>query len=267
MIIDATESRLLVISDLHIGNPCRRGGQALLDFLDVVAQEGYSLVINGDVFDVAQSSFQKIACDVPSVLAAMRRIRKAGGNVYYVIGNHDIVLEHVLQDWDFAILSPFLNVVSGDKRIRIEHGHLYDPFFVQFPRAYEFATHLAGGILSVLPQAFEWWKAFENWAYADRRSEPGHEQLAGASADFPKAAREILSRGFDAVVFGHTHHPGVLDLPPHGTYFNSGSWLFAPHYVDINQGTVTLRKWDGRFNRTPESPESGASATPGAAVA
>ena len=24
-------------------------------------------------------------------------------------------------------MSPFLNVVSGDARIRIEHGHLYDP--------------------------------------------------------------------------------------------------------------------------------------------
>ena len=32
-------------------------------------------------------------------------------------------------------LSPFLHLASGATRIRIEHGHVYDPFFSRYPEA------------------------------------------------------------------------------------------------------------------------------------
>ncbi|MEO6628450.1 MAG: hypothetical protein ABIP03_07750, partial [Aquihabitans sp.] len=57
-----------------------------------------------------------------------------------------------------------------------------------------------------------------------------------------EAAEMLLARGFDAVVFGHTHHAEVADLPS-GTYLNSGNWLHGHTYVDIDHGDVSLKVW------------------------
>ena len=52
------------------------------------------------------------------------------------MGNHDIALEHFLTDVGRMRVVPFLSVTSGDKRIRVEHGHMYDDMFLRFPRMY-----------------------------------------------------------------------------------------------------------------------------------
>jgi UDP-2,3-diacylglucosamine pyrophosphatase LpxH len=57
-----------------------------------------------------------------------------------------------------------------------------------------------------------------------------------------RAAEMLLDRGFDAVVFGHTHYPELVDLPS-GTYANCGTWMDEGSYVEIDAGHVALRAW------------------------
>ncbi len=85
-----------------------------------------------------QTSFPRLAGDTLPVMAGLRRLLNADLRVYYVVGNHDMVLEHFLSDLVFSQISPFLNVCSGDRRIRVEHGHIYDPWFS--PRARELSV-------------------------------------------------------------------------------------------------------------------------------
>ncbi len=237
MITDVREDKLLVVSDLHIGNPFCETKRSLLDFFDWVATTDYSICINGDGLEVAQTKFSKLAVEIPDVLSYLRKLRKAGRNVYFVIGNHDILLEHLLHDWDFAVLSPFLNVTSGEKRIRIEHGHIYDPMFMFRPRTYALLTKLAGFVLDAYPRAYKAWVAYERMRYAGKES-----AITGEPEAFGIAAREILARGFDTVVFGHTHQPGYREYDGQ-TYVNSGSWMLAPTYVKIDNGEVSLENW------------------------
>src|SRR5690606_22534129 len=110
------------------------------------------ICINGDGLEIAQASFSKIAFDVPELFRALSDIRKQGREIYYVTGNHDIALEHFLEDWGMMKVSPFLNVDSNGTRIRIEHGHIYDPFFVKHPILYEVGTRFAGLFLKIHPQ-------------------------------------------------------------------------------------------------------------------
>jgi UDP-2,3-diacylglucosamine pyrophosphatase LpxH len=249
MITDVTEDKMLVVSDLHIGNPFCETKRSLLDFFDWVATTDYSLCINGDGLEVAQTKFLKLAVEIPDVLTYLRKLRRSGRGVYFVIGNHDIVLEHLLQDWDFAILSPFLNVASGDKRIRIEHGHIYDPMFVSRPRLYAFLTKAAGLVLDVCPSAYRAWMSWEKMRYGGKDS-----AITGEPEAFGAAAREILDRGFDAVVFGHTHQAGMRQYGEQ-CYVNSGSWMLAPNYVKIDHGKVSLESWEPVRERTILPPE------------
>ena len=130
----ATEERMFVVSDLHLGNPGSTARGRLVGFLDHALRQPALLCINGDGFDLVQTSFPRLAGDTLPVMAGLRRLLDADLRVYYVVGNHDMVLEHFLSDLVFSQISPFLNVCSGDRRIRVEHGHIYDPWFSPRPR-------------------------------------------------------------------------------------------------------------------------------------
>jgi UDP-2,3-diacylglucosamine pyrophosphatase LpxH len=53
-------------------------------------------------------------------------------------------------------------------------------------------------------------------------------------------AEMLLQRGFDAVVFGHTHHAESVELMPGKHYLNSGNWMHGGTYVQITNGAVSL---------------------------
>lgn len=240
MITSICAEKLVVISDLHLGNPFSEAKKRVLSFLKWAVHQGYDVCINGDGLDIAQSSFSKIAFDVPELFRILSRIRSQGRQVYYVTGNHDIALEHFLEDWGAMTVCPFLNVDSNGTRIRIEHGHIYDPFFVKHPVLYEKLTHFAGILLQVQPQIYRLWISFERWKSRMRAKKTG---ILGEHPSFNEAATELSRRGFDVVVFGHTHHPGFHQLETGSLYLNPGSWMLSTHYVLIENGKVSLKEW------------------------
>lgn len=255
MITDIRADKLLVVSDLHLGNPFSKAKRPMVDFLRWAADNGYDVAINGDGFEIAQVSFTKIAKDVPEVFHALKTFTASGRNLYYVIGNHDIVLENFLNDWGGFKMAPFLNVKSGNKRIRVEHGHLYDPSFVNNPDLYEFLTWAAGLVLDIHPGFYKLWIAFEKfksrylWGKKDLKSIQETLEgkplsyIPGEHPAFRDAAVELTSRGFDCVVFGHTHHAGYIHLENGGRYFNSGSWLMKTPMIHILDGFPSVMQW------------------------
>lgn len=235
------EARMLIISDLHVGSPYSEAVQSLGAFLEYARKERFNLCINGDGFEILQSSFASLAHDSVELFGRIKRFIGDGLRVYYVVGNHDIVFEQFLTGWSQLAISPFLNVTSGDLRVRIEHGHLYDPAFVRSPKLYEVLTRLATPILRVYPDVyklFSAWEVFVGWLRAIGKKDK-------ISADvYAEAASMLARRGFDYVVFGHTHRAKEVSLGSHGTYINSGGWVRGGTYVEISGGAVALKKWD-----------------------
>ena len=45
-----------------------------------------------------QTSFSRLAADAIPVLNRLKALKAEGRNIYYVVGNHDIVLEHFLEE-------------------------------------------------------------------------------------------------------------------------------------------------------------------------
>ncbi len=238
MIVEVKLERALVVSDLHIGNPFSQASQSLGRFLEYAEKNGYDVIVNGDGLEILQTSFANLANDTVRVLRRIEGILARGLKVYYVVGNHDIVLEHYLESWSEIHISPFLNVASGARRIRVEHGHLYDPFFVNHPRLYDALTRAAGPLLHIYPDIYRLWSAYER--YKDRRADASPEKRPSV---YHEAAEMLLRRGFDTVVFGHTHRAESVELNPGKWYVNSGNWMHGGTYVEIDRGQVTLRRW------------------------
>ena len=211
-----------------------------MEFLIRSRQRGYSVCINGDGFELMQTSVPRLARDLPEVVTQLRRFAHCNLRVYYVVGNHDLLFEHFLADWGGIIFAPFLNLRSGNARIRIEHGFLYDPFFVNRPDLYETLVRLGGYLLKISPRLYRARMAYER---LKTRLNPDHRGIAGEPPQFADAARAILQRGFDGVIFGHTHHRGMLEFEEGQFYVNTGSWMLRPNYAEIDHGKVTLREW------------------------
>ena len=240
MITNLNSEKMIIISDLHLGNPFSQTTSLAMKFIKWAADQNYDICINGDGLEMAQTSHGKIITEMPEVIRTIKSINKAHHSIYYIVGNHDMSLENFLEDWGYFKVSPFLNVTSGNLRIRIEHGHLYDPFYVKHPRLYQTLTHLGGFLLKISPSFYKLWIDFEKWRARAREKKTG---ILGEPPEFAEAAQEISRRGFDCVVFGHTHHPGEVQLEDNKRYLNPGSWLLSCHYIEINQGKVELKCW------------------------
>jgi UDP-2,3-diacylglucosamine pyrophosphatase LpxH len=254
MITNIHEPRLLVTSDTHIGNHFCHARPGLIQLLNYAQANKYNVCINGDGIDVLQTSVKKMSIETAALLREFRRIA-AEITIYYTVGNHDIVLEHCLGDWGGLHFVPFLNVTSGNKRIRIEHGHLYDPFLMKHPELQPALTRFIGFCARLHPWLYTLDEPFKRlrYRYVNRLLRI-NQRPTGRSADwrddenpsFLEAAEELAQRGFDFVIFGHTHHAGVVPLNGNrASYVNPGSWFQEPHYIVINDGDVSLKPWRG----------------------
>jgi len=246
------EERLLVVSDIHLGNPLYRRRHRFVDFLRFARQNGYPVCINGDGVDIVQNSIARLRHDLRGCNREFAQFAARGLPIYYTVGNHDIVLEQFLDDWGVVRVAPFLNVDSGERRIRIEHGHIYDEMFVKYPRTYDVITVLGSAMLRVSPALFRATSilntalvALGEWRHGSHRAADDAARLAevipGERPVTIRAAQEIAERGFDAVIFGHTHRAGQVELSGGAWYYNTGVWESDPYYAEIDDGRVTLR--------------------------
>jgi UDP-2,3-diacylglucosamine pyrophosphatase LpxH len=250
MIINVREERLIVTSDTHIGSLFCNARAGLIRLLEFARDRGYNVCINGDGIDVLHTSLEKMTMEASILLRELRRLSESM-TIYYTVGNHDILLEHYLGGWGRLHVVPFLNVQSGGRRIRIEHGHLYDPFLMKYPEMQPALTRFIGWCCSFYPPWYDLEERIKHIRYsripallgrrtATRSGVARHDE----NPAFLEAAEELAARGFDAVVFGHTHHPGVMPING-GTasYVNTGAWSREPHYAVIDSGVIELKPW------------------------
>ena len=74
MITEIRNRKLVVISDLHLGNPFSKAKNPTVEFLHWAARYDYDVIINGDGFEIAQVSFSKIARDVPESFSRSQNV-------------------------------------------------------------------------------------------------------------------------------------------------------------------------------------------------
>ena len=59
---------------------------------------------------------------------------------------------------------------------------------------------------------------------------------------YRRGAEIVLERGFDTVIFGHTHRSDDVNLDG-GRFVNSGNWMRDSTFVRIEHGDVSLARW------------------------
>lgn len=232
------EDNLIVISDFHLGNPAFQKNEKVIEFFEFILKQDANLCINGDGVDFLQPSVGIFASYLPMVAKQVISMISAGKRVYYVIGNHDLFLEHFLYSWGTLEIVPFLNVISGNCRIHIEHAHIYDTMYAQHPNLYLWAGKMAGRVMNFWPGFFRLVYRIEDlMSFLSKL----RKKVQSASNDV-MAAENLLNRGFDVVIFGHTHR--IQDMKINGkVYMNLGAWEKNVMYIHIVNGDVKMIEW------------------------
>jgi len=215
-------------------------------FLKYLSEININLCINGDGIDLLQLSVPKLTSDLQSILDSLLHFCHQGNRkIYYIIGNHDVYMESFLEGSGVFSVVPFIDVISGDQRIHIEHGHLYDPVFLFYPKLYIQMAKLLGLFVLISPAFFHlWFKIWRFFSWVKNRKKLKLHDLPVDNPNYISAAREIFSRGFDTVIFGHTHHIGMQSIGKNRIYANAGSWTAqSMHYIRIDHGNVGLMEW------------------------
>jgi UDP-2,3-diacylglucosamine pyrophosphatase LpxH len=245
------ENRMLVVSDVHMGNRLLSTRRAFTQFVQFALENRYSICINGDGIDIVQLSLSQLVSDITPSLGLFLKFGENDLRIYYTVGNHDLALEHFLSDVGRMRMVPFLSVASGDQRIRVEHGHMYDDMFLRFPRIYASFMIIGRLAIGVGPGAYKAMHSFNDgfvhfseWLlsgfglFKKKKEVHAGGSIIGERDCFREGAIASGSRGFDAVVFGHTHSPGSYTIADGVKYYNTGAWFSDPHCVAIDEGKI-----------------------------
>lgn len=234
----ATTGRLTMVyflSDVHLGfgspDECRRREELFIATLDALTSRATALFIVGDLFDYWFEYRTVLPRQFFRTLAALDRVRAAGVQIEYLVGNHDFghrdFFERELgialhwHDIERTIAGKRFYIAHGDGKVAGDWGYLILRALLRnrVSRALYRWVHPDIGI----PLASS--TSSTSRAYTSERDDGTTDSLA----DF--ARRKICEEGFDYVVMGHRHRPALKHFASErhsGTYVNLGDWLSEP---------------------------------------
>src|SRR3989338_2283359 len=197
--------KIVFIADAHLKGLKDPNQGRLVGFLESL--EGADvLVMLGDMFEFLTGSNRVARRQYGPSLIALERLSKRGVRIICLEGNHDFSLGPLFAGTLKAAVYPDLADIELDgRRFLFGHGDI-----VSMSRGYSvwrgFLRSLLFRLLAaVLTDGAVW--AVAN--YLSSRSRGYGRAHSAIDERLKRFAGERLKGGFDAVVFGHSHAPGV----------------------------------------------------------
>jgi len=229
------------ISDAHLGiniPDCGERGDILHEFLREIAPRAEYLFIVGDLFDFWIEYRNAVRPDYFPTLHALRSLADTGTKIYYCLGNHDFAIGGFMEEKIGVKVYPdgFRGEIQG-KKLAVIHGdklrgsqllsRILRNQFLQF--AYKILHPNIGVPLG---------EFISGLSRAHFKIHASDEILD----DYRKAAKAILSTGYDILVAGHTHVPELCRYD-NGIYCNTGNWISSYSYLELSNGEINLRQY------------------------
>lgn len=249
-----------IISDIHLGVTSEATERLFEGYLRSLNGRIKSLVINGDLFDFWFEWKSVIPRRGFRTLAELARLSDNGVEIIWVAGNHDcwggdvitgdLGVQYTMKPWSGHI-GPWNTVVEHadglrekeDRKYRMVRPIMRSPLAIKMFRLLHpnLSTAIATGSSS----------ASRSHGPADGGEglrKIGHSRLQSDA-------------NIDLLVFGHSHIPALeRTANKHGIFANAGSWLTDTTYIEVQNDSVSLMRWNGsqskpdclnRIDRTP----------------
>jgi len=205
------------------------------------------LFILGDFFDFWFARGEAVYPEYRPVIASLKDLKNRGAMIHLTEGNHDFFLEdYFAKGLGFDVTPDWGEWRDGDGRILFSHGDTVDRGnrkYLLLRRVLRsgFVFHLQ----RILPLSLLWRIARSFSGMSKGWSRQRAEVLAEKMHRFMGGK---LAEGYDVVVLGHAHHPGIREwVKPQGvgTSVTLGDWIEDFSYLYYADGRVKLRSQKG----------------------
>jgi UDP-2,3-diacylglucosamine hydrolase len=232
-----------IVSDLHLGVASADIERSFEAYLGSIRGRIPTLVINGDLFDFWFEWKTVIPRRGFRTLAALAALRESGTEILYIAGNHDCWGGDVLRD-DVGVqyhVGPWEGSI-GPWHVRVEHG---DGLRQVEDRKYRMVRPIMRSPLAIA--MFR--RVHPDWAtrLASGSSNASRTYSARDGGEGLRAighARLASEPELDVAVYGHSHVAALERVGDRQVFANAGSWLDAPTYIEITDGSIELLRWN-----------------------
>jgi UDP-2,3-diacylglucosamine pyrophosphatase LpxH len=234
--------RTLWISDVHLGTAACRATD-LRHFLEQVTADTLFLV--GDIVDLkrmrARPRFPDEHC---AVLSRLIEIANGGSRVVFIPGNHDHEFRQVAgsEICGVEIRLEAEHITAAGMRMLVFHGDILDASIRKGTNLERFASAAYTMLLEADVRLQRLRSSFgADFAPLSTRIKTRLSRAVEYIRRFENtAAAYAASRGFDAVVCGHIHRPGVRNIGDI-LYANDGDWVeHRTAVAEDSDGTIRL---------------------------
>jgi UDP-2,3-diacylglucosamine pyrophosphatase LpxH len=237
--------RTLWISDIHLGTSASRAGD-LLEFLSSVHADKIYLV--GDIIDLERMQSKPQFPDLHRRLVSLLiHLGNSDTDVVFIPGNHD----HQFRDLagrDICGIPVQLEAehetVAG-RSLLVTHGDVLDGRIRRGTNLEKFGA-AAYGMLMQLDVMINQFRSRLGHDYVSISS--GIKRRLSSANEYIRRFEEVAAsyaaeRGFDGVVCGHIHRPGIRTID--GTlYANDGDWVeHRTALAEDATGSLQILRW------------------------
>lgn len=241
----ASDSRILLISDLHLEEERPQLTQAFLDFLERETPNASALYILGDFFNVWLGDDDDRPLNAV-ISHALRQHAGRGLAIFLMHGNRDFLLGARFAEASGATLLPEPHVLQhGNQRYLLLHGDVLctrDTDYLRFRN---------------LVRNPDWQHQFLGKPLAERRAFAEQARATSKSMNSNKAADimdvtqsevelQLQHHGLSTMIHGHTHRPWVHQFELKGQPCRRivlGDWGAAGWYVTLDHEDAVLRQF------------------------
>jgi len=224
--------KTLVLSDIHLGSPLVNKKLEIVKLLK--SNEFDTIILNGDIFDIWEESFEGILSDNPYIVKTLKHKSKIK-DIYWVIGNHDPNIDEILK------IFPDIKVVHKLKmdNILIIHGDQFDNLVTKYSWIAKilYIPHwICQRIFHINIKSFS--RNLFN-SISNKKNKTYFNQLVG---DIEKESIKYYKNQCRYLVMGHTHVPKIVEYKE-CDYINFGDIIHSGTYGIIEHNkSFTIKK-------------------------
>lgn len=240
-------NRVVFLADVHLGLPGDdpKRAERFARFLRELHGAATHLYIVGDLFDFWFEYRSVVPNTAPQVLCELYHLARSGMKIILLAGNHDYWFgPYLSQGIGMETHPDDLTVEHQGLRILVHHGDGLYPD----DHGYRFLKRLLRSHLSIA--LFRLIHPDMARRIASITSRTSRKYLApppGRDAHYAELFRKIadrtLERGYDAVIYGHSHVP-LAERRERGTLVLLGDWINRSTYAVLENGQITLHEWN-----------------------
>ena len=243
--------KVYVASDFHLGAPSPEQSlireKKIVLWLDSITPDAHAIILAGDVFDfwfeykhVAPKGFVRL-------LGKLAQMSDIGISIILFVGNHDLwIAEYLTKEIQATILYKPESFLFGKQKVMIGHGDGLGPGERRFKSLKRiFISPINKNLFSWLHPDIGLWLG-KKWSDHSRNKDLKHpDPYIGKKEPLFIFCQEMeKTQAHDYYLFGHRHLSLVEKISNRATYINLGDWIQYFTYVEIDNKSVDLKKYE-----------------------